>query len=743
MTMIALSLLALGALELPPESDYEPIATPHFPSRLHAFVWRNYPLVTTERMAEVLGCSRPEVDGIARSMGLPPQPAISESQWRRSYITVIRRNWELLPFEQLTRLLDWSAEELAFTLREDDFLWAKLGQRKPQLEPLVYHEPTVEQSQRASEIAATVRRHFPKGVGLAKSSLFGFVEDLSSPTETSGPRPSAFEPRYCYSYFATYGDPLLDEFLDPYPDGLLDRLAAAGVTGVWLQAVLYKLSPFPWDPSLSEGWEKRLEGLRRLTNRAAEHGIDVYLYLNEPRSMPLSFFERYPELKGVTEGDFATMCSSQPGVLEYLTEAVHRVAEAAPLLAGFFTISASENLTSCWSHYQGASCERCAARGPAETIAEVNAAMAEGAWAARPDIRFICWDWGWADEWAPDLIARLPDGVWLQSVSEWSLPIERGGIQSAVGEYSISSVGPGPRAARHWEAARSRGLHTIAKIQAGATWELSAVPYIPAVRLVAQHATNLRNAGVDGLMLGWTLGGYPSPNLEVVAEIGAMDQPDPNAALRAVAERRYGASHAETVVRAWGAFSDAFAEFPYHVGTVYSGPQQQGPANHLFLEPTGRAATMVGFPYDDLNAWCAIYPHDIWASQMEKVAQGFEDGCALLRAEVVRAAGDPVYAKALADELSVAEAARLHFASSANQARFIMVRDSADLEPALRAQTLAAIAEREIQAARELHQLQVADSRIGFEATNQYYYVPIDLVEKVLVCESIIDRLSR
>ena len=51
--------------------------------------------------------------------------------------------------------------------------------------------------------------------------------------------------------------------------------------------------------------------------------------------------------------------------------------------------------------------------------------------------------------------------------------------------------------------------------------------------------------------------------------------------------------------------------------------------------------------------------------------------------------------------------------------------------------------EREIQAARELHQLQVADSRIGFEATNQYYYVPIDLVEKVLVCESIIDRLSR
>ena len=42
---------------------------------------------------------------------------------------------------------------------------------------------------------------------------------------------SAFSPRYCYSYFALYGDPLLDPALDPYPDGYLARLAASGVTG--------------------------------------------------------------------------------------------------------------------------------------------------------------------------------------------------------------------------------------------------------------------------------------------------------------------------------------------------------------------------------------------------------------------------------------------------------------------------------------------------------------------------------
>lgn len=127
------------------------------------------------------------------------------------------------------------------------------------------------------------------------------------------------------------------------------------------------------------------------------------------------------------------------------------------------------------------------------------------------------------------------------SVSEWSLPIERGGVKSTVGEYSISAIGPGPRATRNWEATRKRGLKCIAKIQAGTTWELGVVPYVPAVENVARHAANLREAHVDGLMLGWTLGGYPSPNLEVVAEICAagVRPASPDEAMARVADRRF------------------------------------------------------------------------------------------------------------------------------------------------------------------------------------------------------------
>jgi hypothetical protein len=38
----------------------------------------------------------------------------------------------------------------------------------------------------------------------------------------------------------------------------------------------------------------------------------------------------------------------------------------------------------------------------------------------------------------------------------------------------------------------------------------------------------------------------------------------------------------------------------------------------------------------------------------------------------------------------------------------------------------------ELELAKRLHRLQSRDSRIGFEASNQYYYVPMDLAEKVL-----------
>jgi hypothetical protein len=272
----------------------------------------------------------------------------------------------------------------------------------------------------------------------------------------------------------------------------------------------------------------------------------------------------------------------------------------------------------------------------------------------------------------------------------------------------------------------------VAKIQAGNTWELSTVPYIPAVANVARHAENLSRAGVPEQMLGWTLGGYPSPNLEVVCETGKTGSASEG--MRRVAVRRFGAALAPKVIQAWERISAAFSEFPYHGGVVYSAPQQMGPANLLWDRPTGYRATMVGYPYDDLNSWRAVYPPEIFAAQLEKVSAGFEEALRELNTQAESVQAAPRERQALTEESRVIEAAMIHFRSAANQARFVMNRGDGKGSAAVSAVARERILKEEIQLAKRLHTLQTCDSRLGFEATNHYFFVPVDLAEKILNC---------
>ena len=739
----------LCSVPLPEGPAPEPLLPEHFPDRLHAFVWRNWHLVPVERMAETVDAAPGQILEMGRAMGLPAPPHIPEEQLQRTYITIIRANWHLLPYEQLTTLLGWTTSKLAFTLREDDFLFIKLGSLKPACNPLTYAPPDADAVARQAEIAAVVHEHFGDDAGAWLDPPLSFVERLAAPLEHAPTEQTeaVFEPRFCYSYFALYGDPLLEH--DPFPEGYLQRLAAAGVNGVWLHALLYKLSPFPWDLSLSDKWEQRLERLNALVARAGKHGVGIYLYMNEPRAMPQAFFEENPGLRGVPLGDYAALCTSAPEVRAYITEAIAHVCATVPDIAGFFTITASENPTNCWSHHRGAECPRCADRGPAEVIAEVNAAILEGIQQTQSNAQLFAWDWGWRDEYAPELIGLLPEEAALMSVSEWHKPINRGGVENSVGEYSISAIGPGPRARRHWEIARERDMATIAKIQANNTWELSAVPYIPAVENVARHAAALRDAGVTGLMLSWTLGGWPSPNLEVVHEIGKRNADGaatttPLEAMQRVARRRFGADAADAVVDAWRAISAAFAEFPYDIGVVYNAPLQVGPANLLWPAPTGYRATMVGIPYDDLNSWRAVYPEDVFIAQLRKTADGFEEGAKQLRA-APRQCDDAPSTRALEEEANIAEAAAIHFRSVANQAEFVVLREQRanaahDSESEAAAEKISAIVRSELELAKRLYALQRNDARIGFEATNHYFYTPADLVEKVVGCSFLLQE---
>lgn len=112
-------------------------------------------------------------------------------------------------------------------------------------------------------------------------------------TETESPE-ERFDLRLIFPYFAAYGDPLTDPDLSSYPEGLLQRLSEKGINGIWIHSVLRTLvEPDGIFPGADDA-SRRIEGLRRLVERAARYGIGVYLYVNEPRAMPGSFSRPMP-----------------------------------------------------------------------------------------------------------------------------------------------------------------------------------------------------------------------------------------------------------------------------------------------------------------------------------------------------------------------------------------------------------------------------------------------------------------
>lgn len=695
----------MGAL--PETSARRALKYEYFPTHWQAVLFRNWGRVPVERLAELMQTEEDTLRREADRLGLDGEGHFDELWLTRGYLTIIRENWHLLTMQQIAFLLGITDEYLAFLLKEDDFLWHKLGHMKPSTPSAAYAPLMDEQLARTAHIRETVK-DVVRG-----ENAFSFIQDFIKPVEQPTIVDMGGGTRMVYSYFALYGDPLLNPELDPFPDALLNEYAKMGVNGVWLQGVLYQLVEFPFAPELSEGHERRMASLKQLVERAARYGIDVYLYLNEPRAMSEAFFQKYPHLRGTREGDFYAMCTSQPEVQAYLEEAAYRLFDGAKGLAGFFTITMSENLTNCISR-GGKICPRCAKRKPEQIVAEVNNLLARGAKRADPNARAIAWSWGWADEWADRVPALLTEGQIVQCTSEERLATNIAGVPGFVLDYTLSQCGPGEKSRRVWQAARAAGHEVSAKTQFNNTWELAAAPWLPVMDKVAGHVNNLRAEGVEHLQMSWTLGGYPSPNLRLAAWL-TEGRGDVSAFLRDWLGDELG----EVANRGQKRLSEAFSEYPFNIGVVYNAPQNFGPLTPFFPEKTGWSATMVGFPYDDIDGWRAIYSRQQYRDQMRIVAEGWREGVEILSTREGENAD-------FDDMLRMARAALCHFQSAYNHACFVMAREEGDQTAMLQA----IHAERE--GVRRLIDLRKSDSRIGYEASNHYFYTLAGLAEKLV-----------
>jgi hypothetical protein len=248
------------------------------------------------------------------------------------------------------------------------------------------------------------------------------------------------------------------------------------------------------------------------------------------------------------------------------------------------------------------------------------------------------------------------------------------------------------------------------------------------------------------MLIGWTQGAYPSPNYQLARQFNRQPVPDVDAALDAVARERYGVDGAAHARKAWQLFSDAYRQYPFNILVVYNSPVQMGPANMLYRTDTGYDAPMWGIPYDDLDGWRGPYPPEVFAEQFEKMAKGWKPGIAELQQAVDRAPSE--MSDEVRADLRYAQAAGINFQSVANQARFVMARDqlanptkalSAEARTGLKSEIKCCL-KSEIALAHELYTLAQSDSAIGFEPSCQYFYLPQDLVEKVVNCRWILSK---
>ena len=692
----------------------------NFPTRWQTVIFRNYGYVSNDRIAQTLRCSEEIILSEAQRLGL--QGTRYDPIWEeKGYITIIRNNWWILPYSQLQTLLGISEERLEFILKEEDFLNVKLGWCKPICEEIFYYPLS------KKEIAQTnaIRRTLRNAEKVEYVQPFDFYR-FSNEAVTAVSKENNL---IIHSYQTPCGNAFAVDSREYLPDILLEEYARRGITGLWFHGVLSTLSEYPFKPSLSIGYQENRKRLKDLIERAKKYGIGIYLYFNEPRALALEdFTEKIIQYKGHTLGNQACLCFSQRKVKEYLYNAVKDLLEYVQELRGIITITMSENATHC--RFQAkTNCSTCQNLSNETLSAEVNNVFYRAARDSGTGTEVIANLWGWKkEEDGTDRvkgISLLEKGISVMAVSETDLHIEHEGVQARVIYYSMSHVGPSDFSKNTLTYAKELGHKIYAKVQVNNSWECSAVPALPVFDLVKEHIENLQNVGVEGYMLSWTLGGYPSLNLDLVRSI--------------IENKTFSLSQwytnkfqedAEKVQNAVRAFCKGFKHFPFSVDVLYFSPKNVGCANLWDLEAEEKFSAMVGLSFDDYEHWIKPYPYEVYISEYKRLLTYWKKGLKILR-ELPKNGN-------IEEILLFAEVAYLHFEADVLQTEFSFYKRKENFDKI----KLLKITRRAFNATKELMCLQSRDSRIGYEASNHYYYTKRTLMEKLINCKNIIKELE-
>ncbi len=697
----------------------------NLPTRWQTVIFRNYRMVPAERIAMVLECTVDDVEREAARLGL--RTAAADPVWmKRGYITIIRNNWYLLPYDQLMMLLDYTEQRLDFIIEKDDYLRGKLGNAEPMLDRVVYSPLTEAEIKETEKIAATIAR-----LDTSERKMFDFYSDTSD-----------FEPRYIttdangfrivHPYLTPFADPFIVDSRTHLPDELLDEYAKYGVNTFVIAATLSTLCYYPINPAESEGYELRRKNLRELIKRAGKRGIKIQLYLNELRAVSREVFDKYghPELEGAYKPniDKVSFCIQKPAVQKLLYDLVYDLFSAIPEIGSVICTTMSENMTHCV--YQphllrlpsepgdprGNACPVCKhlpfETNPVLVMNIINKAVRDSG----SNAKVIASMWAWEQEQLERGIPKLDEGIMIWMVSEWGLPLSVNGHDFKVIDYSISNYGPSELYKKISRIAHESGHGMLAKVQVSNSWEISSVPYMPLFDMELDHLKRLNAIGTRDYQLTWTLGSYPSVTFDMIN--GYLSEPDAFD-LDKWYEKHYGID-AEKVHEAVKLCCEGFRKYPFSCEVMYESAKNLGVANRWNLKPVAQRSTIVCWTFDDIEHYAKPYPPEIFIERYEALLRDFDAGIRIL--ESAQSTG------AARELLLFAKIARNHFMADAVHAKYVMAKRRL---PESKDEMLGIIAE-ERALCLELLELVPQSTLNAYETANHYFYTERDIIEKLI-----------
>ncbi|MBQ8229269.1 MAG: hypothetical protein IJZ32_01075 [Clostridia bacterium] len=559
----------------------------------------------------------------------------------------------------------------------------------------------------------------------------------------------------------------LQDDVDYYPDGYLNRLMHDGINGIWIYSSFDELLHSSYITEFGEGSERRIKKLNATIEKCARYGIEVFLFVLEPISLNNPTVEKrhpgllhkYPQVHGnryfdkITREEGVAFCTYSDFGKNYCIEAVEKLFTIAPKLGGLMSITQGERITSCSTVWENEEfewknvCPRCSKYSKAEVLVQKVDVLREGMRRVKPSAEFISWTYehrNWKDAGIVEYVEKAPADVALMQNFEDNGRVEQLGKTRVAIDYWLSYTGPSHMFELTAETAKRCGKQTYAKMQVCCSHELASVPYIPVPGIIYDKLTRAKELGVTGIMESWYFGNYPCL-MSKAAEILSFDKPfaDKKEFLGYLAGLYFDGKSAEKVAQAWECFERAYTSYPVNVMFSYYGPLHDGIVWELALKPKNFAMSRSWLLLDrtdgDRLGECLFAGHTAEEADelLTEMDECWQKGCEIL-SETEAWQETPEH-----EQFSVAQAIGLLINSCRNIVRFYRLRNELGYGRGNARELLVnlrEIVEREIENSSKMIPLCEADNRLGFHSEAEgYKFFPEKLRARIASLQKLLE----